>query len=59
MYMTYATVNKFKDVLLFSVMEIDYDLSRFLWEQELLWPASTKATIRYASRYMEMAQPIR
>lgn len=49
----------FNDVLLFSVMELNCDLSRFLWELELLWPASTKVTIRCASRYMEMAQPIR
>lgn len=32
---------------------------RFLWVRASPWPASTKATIRCASRSMETAQPIR
>lgn len=40
-------------------MEPSCDLSRFLWELELLWPASTKETIRCASLYTGTAQPIR
>lgn len=36
-----------------------YDVFRFLWELELLWPASTKATIRCASRCTETGRPIR